>query len=162
MGGSDIFNIFTYFGFGILGIIVLGLNIWSSCDNGLYSAGLEFENIFKISHKKIILLLGFASTIFSYYLYNNFVDFLSTMNYVLPPIGVVLIINYISKNDYSNKNINIINCIAVIVGGLSAYFLNLGVSSINAIVVTSLITIIGNNINNKIRNKGGNNSYENK
>lgn len=162
VGGSDIFNIFTYFGFGILGIIVLGLNIWSSCDNGLYSAGLEFENIFKISHKKIILLLGFASTIFSYYLYNNFVDFLSTMNYVLPPIGVVLIINYITKNDYSNKNINIINCIAVIVGGLSAYFLKLGVSSINAIVVTSLITIIGNNINNKIRNKGGNNSYENK
>ena len=40
VGGSDIFNIFTYFGFGLMGIIVLGLNIWSSCDNGLYSAGL--------------------------------------------------------------------------------------------------------------------------
>lgn len=118
--------------------------------------------IFKISHKKIILLLGFASTIFSYYLYNNFVDFLSIMNYTLPPIGVVLIINYITKNDYSNKNINIINCIAVIMGGLSAYFLKFGVSFINAIVVTSLITIVGNNINNKIINKGGNNSYENK
>lgn len=46
VGGSDIFNIFTYFGFEIIGIIVIGLNIWSSCDNGLYSAGLEFENIF--------------------------------------------------------------------------------------------------------------------
>ena len=108
------------------------------------------------------LFSGFASTIFSYYLYNNFVNFLSIMNYTLPPIGVVLIINYITKNDYSNKNINFINCIAVIIGGISVCFLKFGVSSINAIIVTSLITIIGNYINNKIRNKGGNSSYENK
>ena len=162
VGGSDIFNIFTYFGFEVIGIIVLGLNIWSSCDNGLYSAGLEFENIFKIDHKKIILITGLTSTIFSYYLYNNFVDFLSIMNYALPPIGVVLIINYITKKDYSSSNINLINCIAVIIGGITAYFLKFGVSSINAIIVTSLITIVGNCINNKRINKGGNSSYENK
>lgn len=162
VGGSDIFNIFTYFGFEAIGVIVLGLNIWSSCDNGLYSAGLEFENILKIDHKKIILFAGLSSTIFSYYLYNNFIDFLSIMNYTLPPIGVVLIINYISKKDYSSKNINLINCIAVIIGGISAYFFKFGISSINAIIVTSLITIVGNYINNKImRNKGGS-SYENK
>ena len=99
---------------------------------------------------------------FSDYLYNNFIDFLSIMNYTLPPIGVVLIINYISKKDYSSKNINLINCIAVIIGGISAYFLKFGISSINAIIVTSLITIVGNYINNKIMiNKGGS-SYENK
>ena len=163
VGGSDIFNIFTYFGFETIGVIVLGLNIWSSCDNGLYSAGLEFENILKIDHKKIILFAGLSSTIFSYYLYNNFIDFLSIMNYTLPPIGVVLIINYISKKDYSGKNINLINCIAVIIGGISAYFFKFGISSINAIIVTSLITIVGNYINNKIMiNKGGSSSYENK
>ncbi len=162
VGGSDIFNIFTYFGLEVIGIIVLGLNIWSSCDNGLYSAGLEFENIFKIDHKKIILFTGLASTIFSYYLYNNFVNFLSIMNYALPPIGVVLIINYITKKDYSISNINFINCIAIIIGGITAYFLKFGISSINAIVVTSLITIVGNCINNKRINKGGNSSYENK
>ena len=162
VGGSDIFNIFTYFGFEIIGIIVLGLNIWSSCDNGLYSAGLEFENIFKIDHKKIILFTGIASTLFSYYLYNNFVNFLSIMNYTLPPIGVVLIINYISKKDYSSNNINIINCIAIIAGGITAYFLKFGISSINAIIVTTLITIVGNYINNRIINKGGNSSYENR
>lgn len=85
VGGNDIFDIFTYFGFNLLGIIVLGLNIWSSCDNGLYSAGLEFENIFKIEHKKIILILGLLSTLCSYYLYSNFISFLLIMNYTLPP-----------------------------------------------------------------------------
>lgn len=83
-------------------------------------------------------------------------------NYALPPIGVVLIINYITKEDYSSSNINLINCIAVIIGGITAYFLKFGVSSINAIIATSLITIVGNCINNKRINKGGNSSYENK
>lgn len=41
--------------------------------------------------------------------------------------------------------------------------LKFGISSINAIIVTSLITIVGNYINNKIViNKGGSSSYENK
>ncbi len=30
---------------------------------------------------------------FSYYLYNYFIDFFSIMNYTLPPIGLVLILN---------------------------------------------------------------------
>lgn len=84
------------------------------------------------------------------------------MNYALPPIGVVLIINYIAKKDYSSNNLNIINCIAIIAGEITAYFLKFGISSINAIVVTTLITIVGNCINNRIINRGGNSSYENK
>lgn len=51
---------------------------------------------------------------------------------------------------------------AVIIGGISAYFLKFGISSINAIIVTSFITIAGSYINNKIRNKGGSENYENK
>ena len=70
--------------------------------------------------------------------------------------------NYITNNDDSNKNINIVSCVAIIVAGVATDFLKLGVSSIYAILVTSLITIIGNYINNKIRNKGGSNSYENR
>ena len=52
---------------------------------------------------------------------------------------------------------------AIIIGGVSAYFLKFGISSINAIIVTSLITIVGNYINNKkMINKGDSSSYENK
>lgn len=57
---------------------------------------------------------------------------------------------------------NNFNCMAIIIGGVSAYFFSFGISSINAIVITSLIIIVGNYINNKITNKGGNISYENK
>ena len=143
VGGNDIFDIFTYFGFNILGIIVLGLNIWSSCDNGLYSAGLEFENIFKIEHKKIILVLGLLSTMFSFSLYSNFISFLSIMNYTLPPVGVILITNYIFKKDYSKKTISIFNCLAVTFGIVSSFLIKYGIAIINGISITFLISTIG-------------------
>ena len=142
VGGNDIFDIFTYFGFNILGIIVLGLNIWSSCDNGLYSAGLEFENIFKIEHKKIILILGLLSTIFSYYLYSNFISFLSVMNYTLPPVGVVLITNYLFKRDYSKNKINLFNCFVVFVGIITSFFVNYGIPVVNGIAITFMISTL--------------------
>ena len=143
VGGNDIFDIFTYFGFNILGIIVLGLNIWSSCDNGLYSAGLEFENIFKIGHKKIILVLGLLSAMFSFSLYSNFISFLSIMNYTLPPVGVILITNYIFKKDYSKKTISIFNCLAVTFGIVSSFLIKYGIAIINGISITFLISTIG-------------------
>lgn len=143
VGGNDIFDIFTYFGFNILGIIVLGLNIWSSCDNGLYSAGLEFENITKINHKKIIILSGLISTLFSYYLYSNFISFLSIMNYTLPPVGVVLIANYLFNGEYSNNKINLFNCLAVIIGIISSFIIKFGIPIINGIIITFVISSIG-------------------
>lgn len=143
VGGNDIFDIFKYFGFNILGIIVLGLNIWSSCDNGLYSAGLEFENITKINHKKIIILSGLISTLFSYYLYSNFISFLSIMNYTLPPVGVVLIANYLFNGEYSNNKINLFNSLAVIIGIISSFIIKFGIPIINGIIMTFVISSIG-------------------
>lgn len=143
VGGNDIFDIFTYFGFNLLGIIVLGLNIWSSCDNGLYSAGLEFENIFKIEHKKIILILGLLSTLCSYYLYSNFISFLSIMNYTLPPVGVVLITNYLFKGNYSKNKINLFNCLAVAAGIISSFFIKYGIALVNGIIITFVISSLG-------------------
>lgn len=51
---------------------------------------------------------------------------------------------------------------AIIIGGISVFLKKFEISSINAITVTSLTTIVGNYINNKMMNKGGNSSYENK
>ena len=103
-------------------------------------SGLEFENIFKIEHKKIILILGFLSTLCSYYLYSNFINFLSIMNYTLPPVGVVLITNYLFNGDYSKNKINLFNCFAVVVGIISSFFIKYGIALVNGIIITFAIS----------------------
>ena len=46
VGGNDIFEVMINLGLFYLAILVLGLNIWTTNDNALYSAGLGLANIF--------------------------------------------------------------------------------------------------------------------
>lgn len=137
VGGSDIFDIFVYFQCFILGIIVLGLNVWSSCDNGLYSAALEVQNITGIDYQKTIPCIGLFSMIFSLWLYSNFCDFLLILNKTLPPIGVVLIFDYLinGKSIKENRKCNWCNLIVAIMGALISLLFEYGIMFLNGIIV---------------------------
>lgn len=140
VGGSDIFDMFTYYHCRFLGIVVLGLNIWSSCDNGLYSASLELENIICISHKKIIAIAGIGSTLFSPVLYHNFTSFLITMNRTLPPVGMILILDsFCNRKSESYRRVRITNILAIVIGALFGLLVNEGVPAINGLLISTII-----------------------
>lgn len=145
VGGSDIFDLFVHFNLRWLGIIVLGLNIWSSCDNGLYSAGLSLQNITTIKSNKIILCAGIISTLFSLPLYTHFIGFLTVMNRFLPPVGIVLILNYVfpidKRSDYKWGAI-----ISLLLGCIASYAIPIGIPFINAAIVTTVMHIINYHI----------------
>ena len=46
VGGNDIFEVMINLGLFYMAVLVLGLNIWTTNDNALYSAGLGLANIF--------------------------------------------------------------------------------------------------------------------
>ena len=140
VGGSDIFDLFTYYHCRFLGIVVLGLNIWSSCDNGLYSASLELENIICIPHKKIIAIAGIGSTLLSLVLYHNFTSFLIAMNRTLPPIGMILILdNFCNRKSESSQRIRTTNILAIVIGALFGLLVNGGVPAINGLLISTII-----------------------
>ena len=55
-----------------LAILVLGLNIWTTNDNALYSAGLGLANIFGQKKKPMVLISGIVGTALAVWLYWNF------------------------------------------------------------------------------------------
>lgn len=142
VGGSDIFDLFIFFNHKILGIVILGLNIWSSCDNGLYSAGLSLENLTNFNHRVLILISGVLGTLCSLILYNHFIGFLSVLNCTLPPVGTVLILDHFFKGKRYEK-VNVINVIAVLGGGIIAIAMKSGISIINSMIVTTFIFLLG-------------------
>ncbi|MBP5347564.1 MAG: cytosine permease [Bacteroidaceae bacterium] len=154
-GGNDIFEVMLNLNMFYMAILVLGLNIWTTNDNALYSSGLGLSNIFGYPKRAMVLTAGVIGTLTSVWLYWNFCDWLNILNCTLPPIGAILIVSYFTnRNEYYNENpkINTVNwasVIGVIVGAVVANMLHWGVPSINGMIVAVICYLIGNSIAKK-------------
>ncbi|MBO6063869.1 MAG: cytosine permease, partial [Bacteroidales bacterium] len=88
VGGNDIFEVMLNLNLFYLAVLVLGLNIWTTNDNALYTAGLGLSNIFGLSKKTWVIISGLIGTVAAVWLYWNFCDWLNVLNCTLPPVGI--------------------------------------------------------------------------
>ena len=154
VGGAanDIFDVMMKLGLFWMAVLVLGLNIWTTNDNALYSSGLGLSNIFGFSKKTMVLVAGIIGTIAAVWLYWNFCGWLNILNCTLPPIGAILIISYfMNRNDYKSDNVKIdtvnwASVIGVVLGAVVANLLHWGIASINGMVVAVICYLIGHYI----------------
>lgn len=157
-GVPDIFDILILQGLALPAVITLGLNIWTTNNNALYTAGLGVSNITKIPMKPMVLVAGAVGTITAVWLYYNFVSYLSILSGMIPPVGAVLIIHYfMNKNEYSDKEfqsktVNVGSIAAVICGALVGLLLPWGVAPVNALVVSAVICFISEYVARSKRN----------
>ncbi len=147
-GVADIFNILILQGLAIPAVITLGLNIWTTNNNALYTAGLGVSNITKIPMKPMVLLGGLVGTVISVWLNNNFVSYLNLLSGMIPPVGAVIILHYIlhrgdyAKEDIKNPEVNLGAILAVIGGALVGIFVSWGIKPVNSLVVAAVIFVI--------------------
>lgn len=147
---NDIFDVMLKLGLFWTAVLVLGLNIWTTNDNALYTTGLGLANITGMSKKSMVLLSGTLGTILAVWLYNNFCPFLGMLNATLPPMGIILILSYfMHREDYQpNARVEIKEVewgavIGVIAGAIVANVLPFGIASINGMIVASICYIVG-------------------
>ena len=148
-GGNDIFEVMLNLGLFWSAIIVLGLNIWTTNDNALYTAGLGLSNIFGFPKKAMVLVGGLVGTVTAVWLYWNFCGWLNVLNCTLPPVGIILIISYfLHRKAYLDGSLAIqkVNWWAVagvVLGAVVANLLHWGIASINGMAVAALIYLAG-------------------
>lgn len=153
VGGNDIFDVMINLNFFYLAVLVLGLNIWTTNDNALYSTGLGLANIFKLSKRSMVLASGVLGTLTAVWLYNNFCNYLNILNCTLPPVGIILVLGYfLNKKDFDTQTpshtavANIGAIIGVVAGAVVANLLPFGIPSINGMIVATICYLIGNKI----------------
>ncbi|GAA5646096.1 cytosine permease [Vibrio proteolyticus] len=154
-GQSDISEVMMAQGLLLPAIIVLGLNIWTTNDNALYASGLGFSNITGLPSKFISIFNGLIGTLCALWLYNNFVGWLTFLSLAIPPIGGVIIADFMINRkryrDFSTAEFQTINWAAisaVIIGVVAGHFLP-GVVPVNAVLGGALSYLILNPIINK-------------
>ena len=144
VGGNDIFDVMLKLNLFYAAILVLGLNIWTTNDNALYSVGLGLANIFKMKKSTMVLVAGLIGTVMAEWLYYNFCGFLNILNCTLPPVGIIIVVSYFTNrkafvtDTVKIKNVDWGAVTGVIAGAVVANFLPWGVPSINGMVVATL------------------------
>lgn len=149
VGGNDIFEVMIRLNLFYLAVLVLGLNIWTTNDNALYSAGLGLANIFHQKKKPMVLISGAIGTVAAVWLYYNFCNWLNILNCTLPPVGIILVLSYfMNRKEYGTQepklsNVNWWAVIGVVLGAVVANVLHWGVASINGMVVAAVCYAAG-------------------
>ena len=155
VGGNDIFEVMLNLNLFYFAILVLGLNIWTTNDNALYSCGLGLSNIFGLSKKTMVLVSGLIGTVAAVWLYWNFCGWLNVLNCTLPPVGIILILSYFcNRKKYLDDTLpkTVVNWWAVggvVLGAVVANLLKWGIPSINGMVVAAICFLIGEAVRKK-------------
>jgi len=144
-GGNDIFEVMLNLNLFYLAVLVLGLNIWTTNDNALYTAGLGLSNIFGLSKKTMVLVSGVIGTVAAVWLYWNFCGWLNVLNCTLPPVGIILILHYFLNRgkDVKETVVDWSAIIGVVAGAVVANLVHWGFASINGMVVAALCWCAG-------------------
>lgn len=154
VGGNDIFEVMLNLGLFYMAVLVLGLNIWTTNDNALYSAGLGLANIFGQKKKPMVLISGIIGTLAAVWLYWNFCGWLNMLNCTLPPVGIILVVSYFLdkdayKEDAVEKKVNWFAVTGVVLGAVVANVVQWGFASINGMAVACVFYLIGYVLNRK-------------
>lgn len=151
-GMADISDVMVAQGLIVPAIVVLGLNIWTTNDNALYASGLSFANISGVSSRILSVVNGIVGTLCALWLYNNFVDWLTFLSAAIPPVGGVIIADYLLRRhayaDFQNAkfvNINWAAIVAVGIGVACGKFLP-GIIPLNAVLSGAVAYVILNPI----------------
>lgn len=147
-GADDIFYVMIAQGLAIPALVVLGANIWTTNNNALYTGGLALSNITGKPMKYLTWAAGIIGTALAIWLYWNFCGWLNVLNCALPPIGIIVILDYFKnrkkyEGTHNEAIVNWFNVIGVIAAALVANFLHWGIAAVNAMVVAAIFFFIG-------------------
>ena len=139
VGGNDIFEVMLNLNLFYLAVLVLGLNIWTTNDNALYSSGLGLSNIFGLSKKTMVIISGIIGTVAAVWLYWNFCGWLNVLNCTLPPIGIILVLHYFTHKgkEVEEKTVDWGAVLGVVAGAVVANLVHWGFASINGMAVAA-------------------------
>lgn len=151
-GMDDIFYVMIAQGLTVPALIVLGANIWTTNDNALYTGALGLSNITKVRKRPLVIVAGIIGTATAMWLYYNFISWLNFLNATLPPIGLILVLDYfMNKKNYETDKptiatVNVGSILGVVLGALVGNFVSWGIASLNAMAVAAVCYLVYNKI----------------
>lgn len=147
-GTYDIVEIFSSLGFPFFAMSILILATWTSNVMNIYSSGLAFNDLFKLSdtsRSKTTLLVGIAGILLAAIgILSHFMSFITLLTITITPIAGVMISDYYIAKTYQQKaqKINWIGIFSWGAGVTLMLLMDSPIKNILGIVVGALVYYI--------------------
>jgi len=148
IGKADVSDVLMAQGLLVPGIVVLGLNIWTTNDNALYASGLGFANVTGLSSRALSMFNGLVGTLAALWLLDHYTTWLNFLSAAIPPIGGVIIADYMMQrkryDDFANADFRPVNWNAILAVGIGlacGQFLP-GIVPVNAVLAAALAHLV--------------------
>lgn len=156
-GKDDIFYVMIAQGLALPALVVLGANIWTTNNNALYTGGLAISNISGVRMKITSWIAGIIGTALAIWLYWNFVGWLNVLNCALPPIGLIVILDFFKNRGKFREScqdvaVNWFNIAGIVVGAVVANLLHWGIAALNAMAVAAICFFLGELVHRSKKN----------
>ena len=161
-GQEDISYVLRLQGLLVPAIAVLGLNIWTTNDNAIYTAGLGLSNVTGFPKRYLVLVCGLLGTLSSIGLYARFCDWLNALNVLIPPFGAIILMHLFLCRGGRTRTASPVAAIASwalgsfvalcgfgYLGGLS--FLGFGIPALDGMAVAALAYCLLKNLKSNSR-----------
>ena len=98
----------------------------------------------------MVIVGGVIGTLASVWVYDHFINWLSILNILLPPVGAVIMIDFFFRRksyldgDYEESVINLGAVIGVAAGALVGGLVHIGINNINSMIAACLCYVVFN------------------
>ncbi|MBR6472078.1 MAG: cytosine permease [Victivallales bacterium] len=147
-GMNDISKVLAAQKLLVFAILALGLNIWTTNDNAIYTSGLGLSNITGIPKRFTVLFNGLLGTVLAIWLNNHFVAYLNFLNVLIPPVGAILITDFFVRHagkypETKDAKFMDVNWTAVVAWaiGCGVAFVDVGIKALNGMAAAAAVYI---------------------
>lgn len=150
VGDSDLTSVLLSLGLVVPSIILMTTNIFTTNASNLYSTSLNLANSFKMSRKKliiIILIICAALTMTRPYDVEFLFGFLGILGKVVPPLAGIVLSDYyiVNKMDYppledaANKEWDLAPWLTMLISTTLVFIIPFGLPALNGLVISLVL-----------------------
>ncbi|WP_148863687.1 cytosine permease [Marinobacter fonticola] len=138
---ADIVDILVAQGLATMGILMLFLNLWTTQDNTVYNFAMAGCNMFRTRRRRLITVIGagIGTLLAVLGMYEWLIPFLALLATFIPPVGGVIMANYLVAWRGVYPNLETASLPAFNITGLAAY----GLGSLAAYTSPWIAPLVG-------------------
>ncbi len=137
------------------GLTFFALNVWTTNDNAMYSAGLNVAVATKLRHRTAVVIVALVASVVAAwrpYRYEIMIEWLQFLGKVIPPIGAVVFVSAMTPRAGAA---HFIAAISMAIGVVIAFGLDIGIAPLNGFIAAGATQAILHRIFGRGRTGGG-------